>query len=356
MRNNAPAPSYSTLQQPEGFRGSWSAFWFWPIAPTGLHALRVCCGILFILWLLPFAGHQTELFSLLGWCDTQTHLEMSRMPGGAPVPRGWSLLYLAGENTIYVHALYWAALGSFLLFTLGMATRITSVLTWLFVVSFAANPATLFHADFLLIILAFYMMIGYLLLGQWSGATDMRNRLVCNRGTFLSPYSDDCSTPSYAANLAIRLIQVHFAIIFVSSGLIKLQSGEWWRGAALWFPLHDAFAINADQLRDLSNARDAQMFFFGLAGYLLIAWQIAFPAFAWRPRWRWLLVGGGIVGWIGAIFIYGEPLFGPIYMIACLSFLTAEEWQGVVARIGGLFQGAAKSARTEHTRKAVVKG
>ena len=77
-------------------------------------------------------------------------------------------------------------------------------------------------------------------------------------------------------------------MLFISSGLIKLQSGEWWRGAALWFPLHDSFDINADRLRDLAESKDVQMFFLGLGGYLLLAWQIAFPAFAWRPRWRWL--------------------------------------------------------------------
>ena len=56
-----------------------------------------------------------------------------------------------------------------LLFTLGIATRITGVLTWVAVVSFLGNPAASYDADFLINILAFYLMLGYLLLGFWNG-------------------------------------------------------------------------------------------------------------------------------------------------------------------------------------------
>ena len=37
-----------------------------------------------------------------------------------------------------------------------------------------------------------------------------------------------------AANFTLRLMQIHFCIIYMSSGLSKLQGGAWWNGNALW--------------------------------------------------------------------------------------------------------------------------
>ena len=44
--------------------------------------------------------------------------------------------------------------------------------------SFSANPATSYPGDYLLLILAFYLMIGYLLLGQWSRPQSPWSRLL----------------------------------------------------------------------------------------------------------------------------------------------------------------------------------
>jgi len=354
VKSDRALPQNTTPRR--GFLSNWINFWFSPIQPVGLHWLRVLCGLLFLAWLLPLAGHQTELYSLLGWFDAPAHIEMSRLPGGPPVPTGWSLVFLLGENTFLLHALWWGALGVFLMFTLGMATRITSVLTWLMVVSFSTNPATLFSADFLLIMLAFYLMIGYVFLGQWSGASTARNRLVCNGGTFLSPWSTGCDVPSYAANLTLRLVQVHFAILFMTSGLVALQSGEWWSGVAFWFPLFEPFGMNAERLRGLAEHKDSILFFLSLTQYIALAWQITFPFFAWRPRWRWLLLSGGVVSWLGSVFVYGEPLLGPIYLIGCLSFLTPTEWQTHTARVAGLFQRLTGSVPARPLKKVTVRG
>src|ERR1700694_2315622 len=57
--------------------GGWARFWFTPVQAGGLHWLRVLCGLLFLFWLVPFAGHQVELFSLRGWSDERSYMELS---------------------------------------------------------------------------------------------------------------------------------------------------------------------------------------------------------------------------------------------------------------------------------------
>src|SRR5262249_50679035 len=146
---------------PRGFLAAWTRFWFAPVDPIGLHWLRFLSGLLFLCWLLPFAGQYEALFGLDGWFDREAFLEASRLPGGSPVPLGWSFLYLCGSDPTLLALAYWGSIAVLALFTLGIATRVTAVLTWVIVVSFLANPAIHFDADFLLGILAFYLMIGH---------------------------------------------------------------------------------------------------------------------------------------------------------------------------------------------------
>ena len=68
---------------------------------------------------------------------------------------------MLGNNRTLINAFYYSSLGVLALFTLGIATRLTAPLTWVVVCSFLSNPATLYEGDFLLVILAFYLMVGY---------------------------------------------------------------------------------------------------------------------------------------------------------------------------------------------------
>jgi hypothetical protein len=343
---------------PGGFWQAWQNFWFTPRSPLGLHALRVLAGLLFVAWLLPFAGQQEALFSLDGWFDREAYLEASRLNEPPPVPLGWSLLYATGGNAALVHVFYWGALVVFLLFTLGVATRLTSILTWVLIVSFLANPATRFEADYLLALLAFYLMIGYVLLGQWSTQPTPLARALGGRDTWLFGAGNqaDADRPSYAANLAVRLLQVHFALVVLSSALHKLQFGAWWSGVALWYPLHGPFTTSESDIRSLAVHRGSYLFLLSLVQYAVLAWQLAFPLYAWRPgRFRWLLLGGAVLGWLGCWFIYHAPLFGPVYVIGCLSYLRPEEWQALRARLSGVLRrGAGNAAPTSQPQPAAT--
>jgi hypothetical protein len=239
------------------------------------------------------------------------------------------------------------------LFTLGLWTRITGVLTWLVVTSFVVNPAISFDADSLLILLAFYLMIGYLLLGQWSENLSVFGRLLGSRSTLLLPWPrrrPDADTParpgSYAANLAMRLIQVNFAIVLVVSGLQKLQFGQWWGGVAFWYPMHPPLEATPDNVRMKGMDPETYLAFLSLAQYVALGWQIGFPLFAWRSGlWRLVLLGGAAIGWLGSILIFRQPLFGPVFFIASLSYITPAEWRGLMSRLGLLLPRSSESRR-----------
>ena len=215
----------------------------------------------------------------------------------------WSVLYLCWGSPLLLNAVYWLAVAVVVLFTLGLWTRVTGVLTYVVAVSFTANPAMAYDADPLLVLLAFYLMVGYLLFGQGRSGQSLVARLLGPKETWLfrrSPSADGETPPaSAAANLAVRLLQVHFAIVMTASALHKLQVQEWWSGVAAWFYLHPPFHTTPEDVRGLAPYAESYLPILSAASYAALAWQLAFPVFAWRRRWRPLLLGGAVLGLAG---------------------------------------------------------
>jgi hypothetical protein len=330
----------------EGPLRSWAHFFFTPADPVGLNVLRVLAGLLFLGWLLSFMGRQGEFFGPDGWFDLQAMTEGNQLPDGMPAPAGWSLVYLFGTNAALLQTFYWVSVGVVVLFALGVAPRLTSILTWVAVVSFVGNPVTSDGADYLLGILAFYLMIGNVLLGQWSRRLSILERVLGPADAFLFrrwlPADRNGAAevvPSYAANVTMRLLQVHFALILVVSGLHKLQMGDWWSGVAFWYPLHPVFQTTAEALRQEVPLRTTYLFIISLVAYAVLAWQIGFALFAWRRHWwRAVLLGGAALGWLGLVVVDRLPFFGPLFCVVCLAYLTPAEWRGVASRLARLFR------------------
>ncbi len=333
--DNVPLPSRPVA--------AWNDFWFAAVDPVGLHRLRVLAGLVFLLWLLPFAGHVDTFFGLGGWFDQQAFREAAseaaRFREEPPVPM-WSLLYLCGTNATAVQAVYWASVVVLVLFTLGLWPRVTAALTYVVVASFTATPAVPYDADPLLILLAFTLMVGYLLLGQFARGVSLAERLLGPRDAFLLSRPAEGPRASAGANVAVRLLQVHFAVAVVASGLHKLQFGDWWSGLGYWSALHRPFETTVEEIKANRPMADTYLSLMSLAAYATLAWQIAFPAFAWRRGlWRVVLLGGAALAFVGCAFVLDLPLFGPLMVIGCLSYLTPAEWRrldGLLAVMPGL--------------------
>jgi hypothetical protein len=348
-------PSLAAKQAPPavGFRASWVNFWFSPADPVSLHVLRFLAGLVFLLWLLPLAPDRAALFGLGGWLDAQGYREASRLQELPPHLFSWSLTYLCGSDPVRLGVAYWASIGILVLFTLGVATRLTALLTWVVVVSFTANPVIAYDADPLLRMLACYLMVGYLLLGWRLPGQSWAARLLGPRDTWLfhraGPGASSEPRETIASNLAVRLFQVHFAVAMVAGGLYKLQGKEWWAGLAPWFYLHQPFATTPEQIQAYAPSGEAYLIIYSVITYAVLAWQICFPFFAWRPRWRPLLLGGGVAGFLACTLAIQLPLVGPLVLIGCLAYLRPAEWRtlaSLLARIPGVRAVRNRLART----------
>jgi hypothetical protein len=306
--------------------GPWTRFWFTPEGPFGLHVLRVVTGSLVTVWLLTLLPDADALFGLDGWFGKEAFAEARRSPADVPVRFSWSLLYLVGGSPGAFWAFYLGSVGVLVLFTLGVAPRVTSVLSWLATLSLAASPVFDEEVEVLFRILTLYLAVGYVLTGPGPGAS-WTERVLGPWRTFLFARREGDAPPSIGANVALRLLQVHFAVLVVTSALHKLQDSAWWSGVAHWYKMMPPLEATVEQLRAMAGSGWSWLIFFNVTAYATLAWQLAFPMFAWRGGWwRAVLLGGAAVGWIGLAWLYRMPLFGPAFLAACLAYVRSSEW------------------------------
>jgi hypothetical protein len=339
------------LDAADSFFGPWARFWFAPTDPIALHLLRFLTGLLLLAWLLPFAGQVDSLFGSQGWFDRAAFQESRELQQRISAERGeevdlfkpmsWSLAYIPGLGPQGLHGVYWGSIAVIVLFTLGIATRITAILCWIITVSFTANPAFEYDVDALLLFFTFYLMIGYVFFGQRRSDLSWFGRVFGGRDSWLFgnfAARGEERHRSVAANLAVRLLQVNFAIVILTTGLHKLQFSEWWSGLAFWYPNYPPFLTNFETTREHMAHRGVYLTVLSIGAYAVLFWQIGFLLFAWRRSWAWRLVllGGGAIGWIGCAYLYGLPLLGPAFFIGALSYVAAEEWQGLFAWLAWL--------------------
>ena len=159
---------------------------------------------------------------------------------GLPIFSVW--FHITNPATMWlVHTAFLVAFG---LFTVGLFTRVTSVLTWFGTLCYIHHSqVTLFGQDTMQTILVFYLMIAP------SGATlsldALRKRfraakVLMAAGGRPVPWADAALAgpqPSWLANVMVRMFQIHFCVIYMSSGLSKLKGTTWWNHSAGWMTL-----------------------------------------------------------------------------------------------------------------------
>jgi Vitamin K-dependent gamma-carboxylase len=208
----------------------------------------------------------------------------------------------------------------FVLFTLGLWTRVTSVLSLFAAISYAHRvPAALFGLDQINVMLTLYLSIGP------SGQTLSLDRWLLTRrlgGNAPTP------APSASANLAQRLIQFHMCVIYLFAGLSKLQGPSWWSGEAMW----RAFANLEYQSLDMTWLA-WHPWLVNMMTHVSVVWEISFCVLIWKPLWRPVMLAGAVVMHVGIGLCLGMWTFGLIMLVGCASFLPNEWVRRIVSAI-----------------------
>ncbi|MFO0892599.1 MAG: HTTM domain-containing protein [Isosphaeraceae bacterium] len=280
---------------------AWDDFWFTPADPTLLGLIRILTGLMLLYTHAVWGLVLERFFGPRSWLSPEL---VRTLQDGEYMYSFWWLVPGSSTATWLV---YGASMLVLALFTVGLWTRVTSVLSLIVVISFAHRASeAMFGLDQINAMLTLYLAIGP------SGQALSLDRLRALRrsGESRPP------APSVGANLALRLINVHMCIIYLFAGVSKLQGESWWTGEAMW----RAFANLEYQTADMTWLA-WHPWLINLMTHVCILWEVSFCFLVWRPRLRPLMLLGAVVLHVGIGACLGMWTFALIMLVGCMSFL-----------------------------------
>jgi uncharacterized membrane protein YphA (DoxX/SURF4 family) len=110
------------------FGRGWNRFWFTPVSSAPLGLIRLVIGLVAIFWYLSFYPDLQFFFGPDGIIDPNT-LEQWRGPVAVFSIFDWP------QSAASLWFTYWVGLGALVLFTVGLFSRVTSVVAFVVVIS-----------------------------------------------------------------------------------------------------------------------------------------------------------------------------------------------------------------------------
>jgi hypothetical protein len=326
--------------------GAVDRFFFQPSEPTTLGFMRIATGILVLYVHLTFS---VGLANYLGpyawvsnaWANFLRKDYQYREPGSnfrdnwmetdGKFYSGltmWSIYYHV-EDMKWVWTIHISILVVMLLFTLGLWTRVTSVLTWIGSLMYIQRlqPVMLFGMDTMTNLGLFYLMIApcgaALSLDRWLQVRRERKRLG-------SKYVPQPPPPMVSATFATRLLQINFCIIYFAAGTSKLLGTSWWNGTAPnGFLLNYSFApfdvpAYVWFLNWMVSHRWAWELFgaVGVIGTLFL--ELGFTFLVWNRHTRWFMVCGSVLFHTMIALLMGLVTFSVMMLALVLAFVPPE--------------------------------
>lgn len=305
------------------WRDGWDRFWFAPRRSHTLAGIRICTGAMLLYTHLVLA---VDLESFLG-ANAWISPDMARQlhDGSFGINDGaWSYLWYATSPTIlWIHQLL--AIAVTLCMTIGLATRVVVPIAWLMQLMFMHRlTGALFGLDQVTTMLVTYLVIAPS--GSvWSVDSWLRRRRAASAGapTKLWSFLLPPDSPSSAATVATRLIQIHLCVIYLFGGLWKARGEMWWDGTAMWF------AAANPEYRSLDLTWLASYpILFGTLTHLTVFWETFYPALVWPRLTRPLVLAMAVAVHGGIALFLGMITFGTMMIVANAAFIEPPSEDG----------------------------
>lgn len=328
-------------------------FWFQPIDPTTLGLIRIATGLVVLYVHLVYCVGLMDYFGPDAWI-VNTGLTSKPRPGQEGVtdymrhdfpfeaPRSswndldrelirgaayWSI-YFHVEDRFWVWTIHSTVLLIMVLFTLGLWTRVTSVLAWMASIQYIQRlQGMLFGLDTMTNLGLFYLMIApcgaALSLDRWLKVRGERKRL----GAAYVPRPPE---PLVSANFAMRALQINYCLIYLGAGTSKLLGGSWWNGTAPGrFLLNFSFApfeVGAYTwlLKELVKHRWMWEMFCTFGVIFTLTVELGFPFLVWNRRTRWVMVCGSMLLHTMIALLMGLVTFSLMMLALVLCFVPPE--------------------------------
>jgi hypothetical protein len=215
------------------FARLWNDFFFRKQSPVPIALFRIVYGTLVIVtrWLL-----RPDWFT---WYGTHAWLSMSTALKLEPGHR-LNLFTIIPQDDAWVKGLFWISLGSAVLLTLGLFTRLNSVLVFVCLTSIQQRNLYILHGGD-----TFVRLAGFFLVFSPAGAALSLDRMIrIWRGK-------ESSKIQPRSPWAQRMIQLQLSFMYVVAFLLKIKGAPWLEGTALFYVYH------LDELRHMLRLTSA---------------------------------------------------------------------------------------------------
>jgi len=292
------------------FGEAWNRFWFTPSDPLPLCLIRILTGLLILYWQLTLTPDLVRFFGPHGLTPVEAVRQMET-PEGAR----YTLSYF---NYLSSPAELWAAHGAgiavVLAMTLGIFTRATTILSLVVVLSII-HRAPMLTSPFepVASLVMFYLCIGP------SGNCLSLDSVWARRRAKMDLLTPGATRGSTSATIALRLVQVHLAMLYATMGLSKLMGPAWWNGMGMWWLL----SRPESRLVDLTGLH-AFPRLVELWTHAQVYFELGFPLLIWNRLARPLVLVFAAVMWTLLVLATGQTLFALMITVASLGWLPAE--------------------------------
>ena len=326
----------------------WDRFWFAPQQPHALAMIRILGGAMLLYTHVVWGVNLEEFFGAKSWLNGETVALMNQGwdgQNGVPLPSyAWSYLFWVESSPALLWTLHLAALVVFFLLTIGLFTRVTSILALVITLAYCnRSTGAWFGLDQINAFIAMYLAVG-----DCGAVYSVDRWLALRRGANVAV------EPSVSVNLGVRLLQVHMCVIYLFGGIGKMRGETWWDGSATWL------SVASLEYQSLDMTWLVQYrWLLALMTHVTVFWETFYCFLIWPKLTRpiCLLLAVFVHGGI-ALFL-GMKTFGLMMLIGNLAFVHPETVQAVVAWLGSMTVGKLHRAadhEISHSGKHFARG
>lgn len=270
----------------KGLFDRWNEFFFERQSPLPIALFRMVYGTLVLGTLLLLRPDWLNWYGVRAWVSLPTVLKLE--PGSR-----LNLFSLIPQSDDWINAVFWFALASASLLTIGLFTRVNSVLVFLCLTSIQQRNLYITHGGD-----TFLRLAGFFLIFAPAGAALSVDRLIrVWRGK-------EPSTLQWHSPWAQRLIQLQLSLLYLAAFMYKIKGAPWLQGTALFYVYH---------LDDLRR--------FPLPGWFLtpivlkigtwaaLVLEFALGTLIWIKKFRYWLLAIGVLFHLWLEYSLNIPLF-----------------------------------------------
>jgi len=307
----------------------WNEFFFAKQSPVPICLFRIIYGALVIATLLLLRPDWLTWYGVHGWVSLPTALKLE--PGNR-----LNLFAIIPQSDSWINALFWFALGSAVLLTIGLFTRINSILVFVFLTSIQQRNLYITRGGD-----TFLRLAGFFLIFAPAGAAFSVDRLIrIRRGK--EPAVIEARRP-----WAQRMIQIQLSLLYFVTFLMKIKGAPWLQGSALFYVYH---------LDELKRFPVPNWFFkpimLKLGSWSALALEFSLGVLIWVRDFRYVLLSLGLLFHLWLEYSLNIPLFQWDILSEYVLFVDPDE----MVRLWRRFVPFAHELRTQDAPAQTARG